>query len=170
MSGVCILNSNLEQQYQDTMNSTCTGDREPQKVCRPLIEVTKHLGNLQYAEWEKMKHIAPYTGLSLRVSPGLNSVHITPGPSQCLDVPADPDSFHPHSCIMAREGFDSGVHCWDIKVGEVTPTVGQSVWLLTQCPEVSSLSRGRTLVYQPAGRRVPGSDRSHSETQPTTPL
>ncbi|KAL3067194.1 hypothetical protein OYC64_017015 [Pagothenia borchgrevinki] len=115
------------KQYQDTMNSTWTGDREPQKVCRPLIDVAKHLGNLQYAEWEKMKHIAPYTpvtldprtaGQSLRVSPGLNSVHITPGPSQCLDVPADPESVHPYSCIMAREGFDSGVHCWDIEVGD----------------------------------------------------
>ncbi|KAK5899716.1 hypothetical protein CesoFtcFv8_009163 [Champsocephalus esox] len=119
--------SGFLKQYRDTMNSTCTGDREPQKVCRPLIDVTKHLGNLQYAEWEKMKHIAPYTpvtldprtaGQSLRVSPGLNSVHITPGPSQCLDVPADPESVHPHSCIMAREGFDSGVHCWDIEVGD----------------------------------------------------
>ncbi|KAK1886752.1 E3 ubiquitin-protein ligase TRIM39 [Dissostichus eleginoides] len=79
------------KQYQDTMNSTCTA---------PVT-------------------LDPRTaGQSLRVSPGLNSVHITPGPSQCLDVPADPESFHPYSCIMAREGFDSGVHCWDIEVGD----------------------------------------------------
>lgn len=59
-------------------------------------------------------------GQSLRVSPGLNSVHITPGPSQeleqSLDVPANPERFHPYSCILAREGFDSGVHFWDIEV------------------------------------------------------
>ncbi|KAK5866245.1 hypothetical protein PBY51_020451 [Eleginops maclovinus] len=115
------------QQYQETTNSTCTGDTEPQKVCRPLIDVAKHLGNLQFAEWEKMKHIAPYTpvtldprtaGQTLRVSPGLNSVHLTPGALQCLDAQGDPELSHPYSCIMAREGFDSGVHCWDIEVGD----------------------------------------------------
>ncbi|KAI4833003.1 hypothetical protein KUCAC02_015937 [Chaenocephalus aceratus] len=83
--------SGFLKQYQDTMNSTCTA---------PVT-------------------LDPRTaGQSLRVSPGLNSVHITPGPSQCLDVPADPESVHPNSCIMAREGFDSGVHCWDIEVGD----------------------------------------------------
>ncbi|XP_070787070.1 E3 ubiquitin-protein ligase TRIM35-like [Enoplosus armatus] len=110
-----------------------TDSREPQRVCRPLIDVAKHVGNLQYAVWEKMKHIAPYTpvtldprtaGQSLRVSRGLNSVHITPGPSQGLEqsldaavpFPANAERFHPYSCILAREGFDSGVHCWEIEV------------------------------------------------------
>ncbi|XP_076583679.1 E3 ubiquitin-protein ligase TRIM35-like [Chaetodon auriga] len=117
------------EHYQDTMNSTWTDNREPQRVCRPLVDVAKHLGNLQYAVWEKMKHIAPYTpvtldprtaGQSLSVSPALNSVRITPGPprrlEQSLDVavpvPANPERFHPYPCILAREGFDSGVHCW----------------------------------------------------------
>ncbi|XP_070782479.1 E3 ubiquitin-protein ligase TRIM35-like [Enoplosus armatus] len=121
------------EHYQDTMNSSWTDSREPQRVCRPLIDVAKHVGNLQYAVWEKMKHIAPYTpvtldprtaGQSLRVSRGLNSVHITPGPSQGLEqsldaavpFPANPERFHPYSCILAREGFDSGVHCWEIEV------------------------------------------------------
>ncbi|XP_029294524.1 tripartite motif-containing protein 35-like [Cottoperca gobio] len=135
------------KQYQDTMNSTWGDDREPQKVCRPLIDVAKHLGNLQYAEWEKMKHIAPYTpvtldprtaGQSLKVSPGLNSVHITPGPSQGLSVPvpANKEGFHPYSCILAREGFDSGVHCWDIEVGDTNNwTVGVAAQSVSRAAE-----------------------------------
>ncbi|XP_034750317.1 zinc-binding protein A33-like [Etheostoma cragini] len=119
------------EHYQDTMSSTC---HKEQQVCRRLIDVAKHLGNLQYTEWEKMKHMAPHTPVtldprtacqSLRVSPGLNSVHITPGPSQVLEhsldlavpVPAIPERFHPCPRILAREGFKSGLHCWDIEVG-----------------------------------------------------
>ncbi|XP_074519412.1 nuclear factor 7, brain-like [Halichoeres trimaculatus] len=137
--------------YKDTMN------REPQQICRPLIDVTQHLGNLQYAVWEKMKHVTPYTpvtfdprtaGWSLKVSPGLNSVCISPGPSQGLDltldvsVPDNPKRFHPYSCILGREGFDSGVHCWEVEVVDISNwTVGvaaQSVSRRTEfeaCPE-----------------------------------
>ncbi|KAG8015221.1 Nuclear factor 7 [Nibea albiflora] len=138
------------QHYQDTMSSTRTGSTEPQKVCRPLLDVAEHLGNLQYAVWEKMKHIAPYTpvtldprtaGQSLRVCPELNGVSIIPGPSP-VAVPANPERFHPYSCILAREGFDSGVHCWDIEVGDTSNwTVGvaaESVSRRTEfeaCPE-----------------------------------
>ncbi|XP_038570490.1 zinc-binding protein A33-like [Micropterus salmoides] len=143
----------FSEHYQDTLNSTWAGRSVPQQVSRPLIEVAKHLGNLQYAVWEKMKHIAPYTpvtldprtaGQSLRVSPGLNSFHFTPGPSQdaAFSVPANPERFHPYSCILAREGFDSGVHCWHIEVGDTNNwTVGvaaQSVSRRTEfeaCPE-----------------------------------
>ncbi|XP_073325254.1 E3 ubiquitin-protein ligase TRIM7-like [Pagrus major] len=138
------------ERYQDTMNSTWTDSREPQTVCSPLIDVAKHLGNLQYAVWEKMKHIAPYTpvtldprtaGQSLRVSSELNTVHINRGASQDVALPANPERF-PYSCILAREGFDSGVHCWDIEVGDTNNwTVGvaaQSVsrgTLFEACPE-----------------------------------
>ncbi|TNN63077.1 Zinc-binding protein A33 [Liparis tanakae] len=109
-----------------------TGHREPQKGCAPLIDVAKHLGNLQYAEWEKMRRIAPAQSCPLtpllyllapvtleprtasrsrRVSPGLTGVHIAPGASRGLLQQS-----HPHSCILAREGFDSGEPCWDIEV------------------------------------------------------
>ncbi|XP_070711249.1 E3 ubiquitin-protein ligase TRIM35-like [Pempheris klunzingeri] len=143
------------EQYQDTMNSTRTGSREPQELCRLLIDVAKHVGNLQYAVWEKMKTIAPYTpvtldprtaGWSLRVSSGLNSVQNTPGPTQGLgadvSVPANPERFHPYSCILTREGFDSGVHCWDVEVGDTSNwTIGVAAQSLSRgaefeaCPE-----------------------------------
>ncbi|XP_051241501.1 E3 ubiquitin-protein ligase TRIM39-like [Dicentrarchus labrax] len=134
--------------YKDTINS-----KEPQKVCRPLIDVAKHLGNLPYAVWEKMKHITPYTPVTLdprtashtlRVSTGLNSIHIIPGSSQGLDhsldvavpAPANPERFHPYSCILAREGFDSGVHCWDIEVGDTDNwTVGVAAQSLSRRTE-----------------------------------
>ncbi|XP_034543128.1 uncharacterized protein LOC117815489 [Notolabrus celidotus] len=128
------------ENYKDSMKSTCSGNKEPQQICRPLINVCEHLGNLQFTVWEKMKHVTPYTpvtfdprtaGWSLRVAPGLNSVCIRPGPSQGLDlsldvsVPDSPKRFHPYSCILAREGFDSGVHCWDVQVGDTSNwTVG----------------------------------------------
>ncbi|XP_033478986.1 zinc-binding protein A33-like [Epinephelus lanceolatus] len=147
------------EHYEDVMNSTWIDDMEPLEVYKPLIDVAKHVGNLKYAEWEKMKHIAPYTpvtldprtaGQSLRVSSGLNSVHISPGPSQGLEqsldvnvpVPANPERFHPCSCILAREDFDSGVHCWDIEVGDTNNwTVGVAAQSVSRkaefeaCPE-----------------------------------
>ncbi|MED6284652.1 hypothetical protein CHARACLAT_021174, partial [Characodon lateralis] len=118
------------QKYKDTMSSTCSGDTEPERINRPLIDVAKHLGNLQYAVWEKMKQIAPYTpvildprtaGQSVKVSSELNSFHIAPGPSQRAEqhvneaAPANAERFHPHPCILAREGFNTGVHCWNIE-------------------------------------------------------
>ncbi|MED6231539.1 hypothetical protein ATANTOWER_026560 [Ataeniobius toweri] len=121
------------QEYKDTMSSTCSGDTEPERINRPLINVAKHLGNLQYAVWEKMKQIAPYTpvildprtaGQSVKVSSELNSFHIAPGPSQRAEqhvneaAPANTECFHPHPCILAREGFNTGVHCWNIEVGK----------------------------------------------------
>ncbi|XP_062297071.1 nuclear factor 7, brain-like [Scomber scombrus] len=135
------------QQYQDEGKSTQTGHREPMKICRLLLNVAKHLGNIQYAVWDKMKHIATYTpvtldprtaGKSLRVSTGLNSVQISPEPSlgheENQSIPANPERFHPYSCILAKEGYNSGVHCWDIEVGD---TVNWTVGVATH-----SVSRG----------------------------
>ncbi|XP_054866128.1 zinc-binding protein A33-like isoform X2 [Amphiprion ocellaris] len=122
------------QNYQDNMNSKWMDHKTPGKVSRPLIDVAKHLANLQYAVWKKMECVAPYTpvtldprtaGQSVRLSPGLNSVHICPGSLQRLEqnmheavvVPGNPERFHPYSRILAREGFNTGVHWWDIEVG-----------------------------------------------------
>ncbi|XP_015228097.1 PREDICTED: tripartite motif-containing protein 35-like [Cyprinodon variegatus] len=128
------------QGYNNAMSSTWCGDMKPERIHRPLINVAKHLGNLRYAVWEKMKQIAPYApvildsrtaGEVVRVSSELNSFHITSGPSQRADqhineaIPANPEHFHPQTCILARDGFNTGVHCWDIEVGDTSSwTVG----------------------------------------------
>ncbi|CAJ1053198.1 nuclear factor 7%2C brain-like [Xyrichtys novacula] len=157
------------ENHTGRVNSTLTEIRDPKRIRRPLIDVCEHLGNLQYTVWEKMKCLTPYTpvtfdprtaGWSLKVSPGLSNVRICPGPSQGLDltldvsVPDNPTRVHPYSCILAREAFNSGVHCWEVEVGDTSNwTVGvaaQSVSRRTEikaCPEVGlwciSLQDGR---------------------------
>ncbi|KAM9770428.1 nuclear factor 7, brain-like [Menidia menidia] len=147
------------QLYQDTMSSARISQMEPGERPRPLIDVAKHLGNLNYAVWEKMKRISPYTpvvldprtaGQSVRLSPGLNSVRIASRPSQgseqemggALSLPDNPERFHHRSCILGREGFNSGVHCWEIKVGDLDNwTLGVAAQSLSRgadfeaCPE-----------------------------------
>ncbi|XP_014885488.1 zinc-binding protein A33-like isoform X1 [Poecilia latipinna] len=124
------------QEYQDTLSSTWCGNAKPERIHRPLINVAKHLGNLRHAVWEKMKQIAPYTPVTL--DPGaagraagassseLSRFHVTAGPRQSAEqLINEPEHLHPHPRILAREGFDTGVHCWDVEVGETNRwTVG----------------------------------------------
>ncbi|KAM4594813.1 zinc-binding protein A33-like [Fundulus diaphanus] len=116
------------QDYKDTMSSTWCGNTKPERIQRPLINVAKHLGNLQYAVWEKMKQIAPCAPVTLGPRTAgqpvrLKSFHITPGCSQTPEqhmneaFPANPERFQPHPCILATDGFNTGVHHWDIEVG-----------------------------------------------------
>ncbi|XP_032418265.1 tripartite motif-containing protein 35-like isoform X1 [Xiphophorus hellerii] len=119
------------QEYQDTMSSTECANTKPERIHRPLINVAKHLGNLRYAVWEKMKQIAPYSpvtldprtaGRAVRASSSeLSRFHVTAGPwrsAERLVNEAESERLHPHPGILAREGFSTGVHCWDTEVGE----------------------------------------------------
>ncbi|XP_027872512.1 tripartite motif-containing protein 35-like isoform X2 [Xiphophorus couchianus] len=119
------------QEYQDTMSSTECANTKPERIHRPLINVAKHLGNLRYAVWEKMKQIAPYSpvtldprtaGRAVRASSSeLSRFHVTAGPwrsAERLVNEAESEHLHPHPGILAREGFSTGVHCWDTEVGE----------------------------------------------------
>lgn len=101
------------------------------QVCGRMLDVAGHLGNLRYTVWNKMKHIAPYTPVtldprtacpSLTLSPGLTSVQASPqvnptqGLSQDALVPDNPERFHPYSCIVSQEGYTSGTHFWEVEV------------------------------------------------------
>ncbi|PWA14927.1 hypothetical protein CCH79_00014265 [Gambusia affinis] len=123
--------SDYLQEYQDTMSSTGCASAKPERIHTPLLNVAKHLGNLRYAVWEKMKQIAPYTpvtldprtaGRAVRASPSeLSRFHGTAGPWRSAERPineAESEHLHPHPGILAREGFSSGVHCWDVEVGD----------------------------------------------------
>ncbi|KAM6971826.1 nuclear factor 7, brain-like [Aplochiton taeniatus] len=113
-------------------------DRTPEKVCGPLIDVAKHLGNLRYAVWDKMKRVAPYTPVTLdpntanaylSLSPDLTSVKDQDegGGGKDQNTVALPDTPERFSCcgeMLGSEGFSSGVHRWVVEVG------GNTNWIL----------------------------------------
>uniref|UniRef100_A0A8C6SSI9 B30.2/SPRY domain-containing protein n=1 Tax=Neogobius melanostomus TaxID=47308 RepID=A0A8C6SSI9_9GOBI len=134
---------------QEAQKSQCADLRKPKWTF--LINVAKHLGNLTYSVWNKMRHSALYSPVTLdprtagqgRTVPyPLNALEYSPN-SPSTFIPDHPERFHPYSAVLAREGFSSGMHCWDIEVDDCDNwTVGvasQSISRRVQfeaCPEV----------------------------------
>lgn len=105
----------------------------PKQVDVPQIDVVKHLGNLRFKVWSKMKEDVSYTSVILNPNTAHRDLH----PSQDLtSVKCGPavapaavalnlsGRMKQHRSILGHKGFSSGSHSWEVEIGD------NQVWAL----------------------------------------
>uniref|UniRef100_A0A3P9D4Q6 B30.2/SPRY domain-containing protein n=1 Tax=Maylandia zebra TaxID=106582 RepID=A0A3P9D4Q6_9CICH len=114
--------------YKDTQSRARAQSSvsDPQLVSGALIDVAKHLGNLSFRVWEKMKEKVHFSPVILDpntahpvlcLSDDLTSVRFGDTKQQLLN---NPERNTQYFNDFGSEVFSSGKHSWDVVVGDHT--------------------------------------------------
>ncbi|KAL6483710.1 hypothetical protein MHYP_G00085820 [Metynnis hypsauchen] len=112
------------QNLKSTMKQVEFTPKNPEKTSGDLINVVKHLSNLKFRVWENMQEVLQYTPVTLDPNTAHPDLHLSDdltaveNRKQRSSLPDNPERFDEWWCVLGSEGFNSGIHCWDVQVGD----------------------------------------------------
>ncbi|XP_051513492.1 zinc-binding protein A33-like [Myxocyprinus asiaticus] len=104
----------------------CTSPECPEKLPEVLIDVAKHLGNLKFNVWQKMRVVTQYIPVILDPNTAHPCLHLS---NNLADVrfgqwsqqaPGYPKKCDGYTSVLGSKGFSAGTHYWDVEVGDNT--------------------------------------------------
>ncbi|XP_062389551.1 E3 ubiquitin-protein ligase TRIM35-like isoform X1 [Sardina pilchardus] len=109
---------NVLQNYKSVLERAQCTLQDPERVSGPVINVAKHLDNLKFSVWMKMRKIVQCTPVTLDPTSAHPDLLLSEDLTSVRYMSQNIFRFDKFHSVVGSEGFNTGTHCWDVEVGE----------------------------------------------------